>query len=255
MQYFTHFSRKEIAAGILIALLFLFASYGSERFAAVLSDYVARGGLGGMAIYMATVMGIILIPFASSLPLVPVAVSLWGNVIAAVLTFSAWVAGGAAAFLLARRFGQPIVERLGLLPYVRKFGDMIPRSNLIFALVIFGLFGMPIDILSYTLGLFTHIRARVYISSFAVGLFPFALFLTYAATLPFAYQPYIMGFMVLAWIFFYSHLKQRSTANGSIRDAHGEFRQIAPMPQAMAASDANKRVGKNGETGGTREAI
>ncbi len=207
LDFLKQISAKEICAGLGIALLFLTASFLSERFAAVLRAYIGAGGLLSMAAYIGTVVVVVLVPFATSLPLIPVAVSVWGGPIAALLTLFAWVIGSSTAFMVARRFGSKFVSRFISLQTLRQVSAMVPKRNLAVGTIFFSMFGAPADLLSYALGLFTHIRAKTAIVSFSLGFSVFAFFITYTATLPIVYQTYMVGFMLLAWFFIYARLK------------------------------------------------
>ena len=204
-------SAKEIGAGLGVGLLFLTASFLSERFADVLRTYIGGGGLASMAAYIGTVVGVVLVPFATSLPLIPVAVSIWGGPTAALLTLCAWITGASTAFMIARRFGTKFVSRFVSLEALRQASALVPRRNLAMGTIFFSMFGAPADILSYALGLFTHIRAWTAIASFSLGFSVFAFFITYTATLPIIYQTYMVGFMLLAWFFMYARLKYNAT--------------------------------------------
>ncbi len=207
------FSWKEVLGGLIIALLFLGASFGSERFASTVHSIVGEGGTGGMLSYIMTVIVVVLIPFASTLPLVPVAVSLWGNIVAAVLTLLGWVISINIAFYIARHLGKPVLERIALFRHIERFGDMVPRKNFLLGVFFLGVIGAPIDLASYAFGLFTHVKQRFVVTAFALGFIPFAFFLTYTATLQLVYQAYIIGFMLIAWFVFYGYLKQPKNKN------------------------------------------
>jgi uncharacterized membrane protein YdjX (TVP38/TMEM64 family) len=206
-------SAREIGIGLGIAVLFLGTSFISERFAPTLRAYIGQGGVTGMVLYVLTIMGIVLVPFASSLPLVPVAVVVWGNVTASLLTLIGWILSGNIAFQIARRFGQPFLSRFALFEHIYRFGDFIPKRNLFTGMVVLGMFGAPADIVSYALGLFTKIPARFFTLAFGTGMVPFVFFLTFTTTLPIIYQTYIVGFMVIAWFFLYARLKRQSNGN------------------------------------------
>jgi uncharacterized membrane protein YdjX (TVP38/TMEM64 family) len=216
VDFLKQISGKEIAAGIGIALLFLTASFFSERFASVLRTYIGAGGAMSMAAYVGTVVVVVLVPFATSLPLIPVAVSVWGGPTAALLTLSAWVIGASIAFMIARRFGAKFVTKFVSLEALRQASAMVPKRNLAVGTIFFAMFGAPADILSYALGLFTHIRAATAIVSFSLGFSVFAFFITYTATLPIIYQTYMVGFMLLAWFFMYARLKYNAAQESGI---------------------------------------
>lgn len=201
---------KEIAGGIFIGCLFLTTSYISEHFSETLRASIGPGGSASALGYVASVITLALVPLGSTLPLIPVAVAVWGKTIAAFLTIGGWMISAAIAFFISRRFGKPIVERLVPIQYVTWMRDMIPKKNLHIGVVVIALIGAPVDIASYTLGLFSTIRARSFLPLLLIGQIPFAFFVASTATLPLLYQTYIVGVMILAWSFFYSRLKSQS---------------------------------------------
>ncbi|MEK7560874.1 MAG: VTT domain-containing protein [Patescibacteria group bacterium] len=211
---FHSLSTAEIAALIIIALLFLGASYGSERIAAGLHEYLDKEGLAGMTLYTSIVALIVLIPFASTLPLIPVAVELWGSPMTALLSWLGWMISATIIILATRHFGFQFVRRIGLLDRVREFGHALPHKDLRWGALFLGMVGAPIDVVSYAMGLFTAIPVTAYLSAVALGLIPFALFIAYTATLPIINQAYIMGFVIIFWGAAYSHLKSRSQSGG-----------------------------------------
>lgn len=203
-------TKKEVIGGIAVALLFLLGSYGSERFSDVLQKTIGEGGFWGMLFYVFSISTIALVPLATTLPFVPVAVTVWGKVIASILTLFAWLISASIAFFAARNFGRKMITRWIPMEHIRNFHNLVPKENLMTAVFLFGLFGAPTDLLSYVIGLFTKLEYRHFITTFILGLIPFVIFLTYTATLSFVYQTYIAGCMVFVWLFFYAKLKSNS---------------------------------------------
>ena len=207
MNIFRGITRKEVVGGLAVAILFLLASYGSGRFSDVLQKYIGEGESAGMLFYILSIAVVALIPLATTLPLVPIAVAVWGNVVAALLTMLAWIASASVAFFVARKYGQRVVVRFIPMEHIKNFHHLVPRGNLLTAVFLFGLFGAPIDLLSYVIGMFTKLEYRYFIFTFVLGLVPFIIFLTYTVTLSFVYQTYIVGCMIVVWLFFYAKLK------------------------------------------------
>jgi uncharacterized membrane protein YdjX (TVP38/TMEM64 family) len=217
MRQSFYLSPKEIAGGIFVALLFLTTSYASEQIAAILERHIGDGGVLAMGLYTLTVSSIVMIPLATTLPLVPVAVALWGNVTAAILTVSGWIISAALAFTIARRFGAKLLHKFRYLETIRHFGDMIPRHNLWWGTLLLGMIGVPADIFSYALGLFTPVHLRTFLVPYVLGTIPFAFFISYTTTLPIVYQTYIVSFMLVTWFFVYAMLRNRKDSR-SITD-------------------------------------
>jgi uncharacterized membrane protein YdjX (TVP38/TMEM64 family) len=200
-------SPKEIAGGLSVALLFLGTSYASERIATVLERFIGEGDIAAMITYIFAVILDVMVPLATTLPLVPVAVALWGKVLAALLTIIGWILSAMIAFTIARRFGAKLLEKFKILAAVRQFGDMIPRQNLWWAILCLAIIGVPVDFLSYSIGLFTGMRLKPFILAYTIGVIPFGFFIAYTATLPIIYQTYIVAFMLIVWFLVYAKLR------------------------------------------------
>jgi uncharacterized membrane protein YdjX (TVP38/TMEM64 family) len=233
-------SIKEIMGMILVALMFLGASYGSERFAYTLESIVSTGGIWSMIFYVLILIGIVLTPLASTLPLVPVAVAIWGNVLAAILTLIAWAISSHLCIRISRKFGRKVLIKILPINVIRKFADMVPESNLIGGVTALAMLGAPIDVVSYAVGLFTRLNPWVHSIAYTLGAIPFIFFLTYTATLPIVYQTYIVGFMIIIWFIVYSRLKHKS-----VRQTEDSAETFAPSHspgghyQQMAQSRGN----------------
>ena len=133
------------------------------------------------------VIAIILTPVTVFPFLVPIASNIFGWIPTAFITIIAWTIGSAVAFWLARKYGVDIVKRLIPLKQIAKYENKIPEEN-IFWTVVFLRTTIPVDILSYALGLFSTIKFKPYILATIIGVSPFAFFFAYAGMLPFAYQ-------------------------------------------------------------------
>lgn len=209
MAKLKQFSKQEAAGIISVALLFLVASFASEKLANVLDVYLGAKGIGGMAIYTLIVTGIVLIPFASSLPLVPLAVALWGSVTVAILTLIAWTTSATISFSLARKLGVPVFKKLRAFTAIQGTATMLPQKNAWWGLLGLAAIGVPVEILSYATGLFTNIPYKKFIVPVFLGTIPLAFFIAYTASLPPIYQTYIIGTMLLMWLGTYLYLRNR----------------------------------------------
>jgi uncharacterized membrane protein YdjX (TVP38/TMEM64 family) len=84
--------------------------------------------------------------------------------------------------MIARRWGYPIVRRLTSMKRVRDLRRFIPQ-NLFWSIVLVRLV-LPMDVISYALGLFADIGWWQYLLATALGLTPSAFVLTYLGELP-----------------------------------------------------------------------
>ncbi len=123
----------------------------------------------------------------SALPLLPIASNVFGWVVAGWLSVVGWLIGSAIAFILSRRYGRPLVEKVVSLDKIGKIEKMIPEENLFWSIVFLRM-SVPVDILSYVLGLFSHVKFRTYMLASLIGIIPFAFVFSYLGTLGIYYQ-------------------------------------------------------------------
>lgn len=140
----------------------------------------------GAAIYiLLEVLSIVVVPIAT-IVLIPLAVEFFGPFLAAVYSIVGWAAGGALAFFIARHLGRPIVEKIFNIKEVDKYRKYISKDISFWTVVTLRLL-LPVDILSYALGLFSLISFRRYMLATFIGIIPFAFIFTYTG------QALIMG--------------------------------------------------------------
>lgn len=190
-------TKNEIVAGVVIALLFLGAAYISETNKDLLQELIGDKGIWGPLLYVGiTIIAVVVAP-VSALPILPVAVVLWGSFAAALLSLVGWVIGAVVAFVLARTYGYAFVRKFILLRKIQEYSDRIPRRNIFWSIVFLRIV-MPVDILSYALGLFSQIPLLQYTFATIIGLAPFAFVFSYAAALSIGYR---IGAIILAGLF------------------------------------------------------
>jgi uncharacterized membrane protein YdjX (TVP38/TMEM64 family) len=145
-----------------------------------------RGILGIVAYQILVIIGEIVIP-AGSLPLLPIAVLLWGKYWSAVLTVGGWMICSMIAFGAARRYGRIVAGRFIDTEEMNRIGKTIPHHHLFFATALFRLV-FPVGLVSYALGIFTHIDWLRYVTATALGCAPLAFLSALILTLPLSYR-------------------------------------------------------------------
>jgi uncharacterized membrane protein YdjX (TVP38/TMEM64 family) len=145
-----------------------------------------RGILGITAYQLLIVMAELVVP-AGSLPLLPIAVLLWGKYLSAVLTVTGWIICSMVAFGMGRRYGRILVGRFIDTEEMNRIGRTIPHGRLFFTTVLFRLV-FPVGIVSYALGIFTSIGWLPYLAATALGSAPFAFLSALILTLPLWYR-------------------------------------------------------------------
>jgi len=143
--------------------------------------------LYGKFIYiLIAIVGTVIAPI-SALPLLPAAVGLWGPNMAAVLSTVGWFVGAGIDYELARRYGKKLVEKIVSIETIERFTARISVkysfTNLLFLRLL-----LPVDIVSYALGLFTLVGRKLYYSTTLIGIVPFAFIWAYFGALNYKYQ-------------------------------------------------------------------
>ncbi len=168
-------SRRSLIVGALsfvavtVILTVLISRVGPERIRAL----IAQAGLFGPLIYVALRALTYIVAPLSTGPLLFASAVMFGTVEAIAYSIIGETLGGCVNFLLARRFGRPVVTRMVRrdgMPRVERFYRILSSP---WALVYARLFLFSIyDFISYAAGL-TALRFRDYaVISFVVGLIP-----------------------------------------------------------------------------------
>ena len=166
------------------------------------------GGWVGMVVYV--LLKIVATVFApiTVLPLIVLATGLWGVWVAAFLTIIGWTLGSVIAFGVARKFGVPIVKRFISLDEIYEFQERVNIGNGFWS-VIFLRMIVPVDVLSYALGLFSKIGFWTYALATVIGVIPFAFAFAYLGEVHYVYQV-VLGLVFLIGFLGYLIFKEVS---------------------------------------------
>lgn len=174
---------KSLLIIIAVTGAFILMSYLSSTYAEYLQSFIKKFPILGVLIYLfglivATVMGPVTL-----LPALPLAVTLWGPFLTAVLTSIGWTIGAIIAFNISKKYGRNVVNKFISDKQLRWIEGRIPSHNLFIAVIIFRI-AVPVDFVSYALGLFTDMKLRSYTIATFVGTLPLCLALSYSVELP-----------------------------------------------------------------------
>jgi len=175
-----------LVGGVLIAAILLVRANEDA-----IKTFIDQKPFWGVFLYIVlNILDAVLAPGAT-LPLIPVAAHVWGQVPAAIVTTAGWTAGSLIAFLIARQWGYPLVKKLTSPDRLKQLKKYIPE-DLFWSIVLLRLV-LPMDVMSYVLGLFTDITWPKYALATALGLTPSAFVLAYLGKLPNAYGLIMAG--------------------------------------------------------------
>lgn len=184
---------RRIASLLAVVAAFIIASYLAHRYEDQIALVLSSTGAASMVLFVGFI--IVFVVFAIPLDLVllvPLGAHVWGPVPTALLCIAGWSLGALLALLVARRWGMPVVARLIGRERIENFHDRIPKGQLFWSVILLRML-IPVDILSYALGLFSTMSWSRYFLATMIGVTPFAFFFAFAGTLPVGYQ--IVSFM------------------------------------------------------------
>lgn len=134
-------------------------------------------GLGAAIYVLALVASVVLLPL-SSLPLLPLATRCFGVPLTALLSATGWWIGCLIAFQIAR-LGRGYLERVTSMAAVDRIEEKIPNDVGFGGIVVLRMI-LPVDVVSFALGLLKHLRFRTYATASLLGILPFSLVWSYA---------------------------------------------------------------------------
>lgn len=154
-------------------------------------------------------------PF-SSVPLVPIAIMIWGGLLTTALLLTGWLIGEVLAYGAGYYAGYPFVSQLSSFEKVRYYRERISRKTEFLLIVLFR-FAMPAEIPGYVLGIARYNFWKYFLATFLAEL-PFAIVVSYASEALVAKKPVIfVGLAVATFsvfsVMFYFFTKKLKTKN------------------------------------------
>lgn len=178
--------RKSIFSLLLIVLLFILSSYLVRENIDFIKSLIGNDFSGILIYILITIIAIVIAPI-SMMPLVPIASNLWGWVSAGVFTFTGWTIGAFIVFWISRKYGVKLIKKFVSLEKINKLESKIPKENLFIDILLLRMI-IPVDVLSYALGLFTKINFKTYAITTMIGIIPFTFVFSYLGTVSLYYQ-------------------------------------------------------------------
>lgn len=157
-------------------------------------------------------------PFAI-LPAVPAVALVLGPLETALLSVTGWTLGAVIAFLIAQHLGRPLLAKLVSMEQLERYERAIPADTTFWGLIVLRML-VPVDILSYAIGLVSRMRIVPYTLATAIGVTPFSFIFAYAGhaavTGEYTIVAIGIGVVALALLFAYRsiRLRRRQERNG-----------------------------------------
>lgn len=188
---------KEILPILSIIILFLLISFVVQTNTEFLEDSLTSDYKGILLYISITTFATVVAPI-SAIPLLPVAVYLWGWQYSAIFSIIGWTIGSIIAFLLARKYGINLVKKFISLEKINKYESYISKKDIFLNIILIRII-LPVDILSYIIGIFTKVDLKTYALATVIGVTPFAFVLAYMGSLPIKSQ--LISFVIISIIF------------------------------------------------------
>jgi uncharacterized membrane protein YdjX (TVP38/TMEM64 family) len=131
-----------------------------------------------------------------------------GSFLTSILSIISWTIGSLGAFWIARKFGASVVSRMESVDKIREVVSKVPKEKM-FWYLIFLRTTIPVDILSYALGLFTNISWRMFSLTTFIGIIPATFLFSYVGSLSLQLQiPLVLIGTIVIIYFFNLHIKK-----------------------------------------------
>lgn len=166
-----------------IAVLFFLSPALQELFfnaTLSLQKYAASNVIAAQAIFVAlAALSALLSPF-SSVPFVPIAVTIWGESATIALLLLGWTLGGIGAYTIGRSAARPILDKFVRSETAHRYADWI-QDHATFAGVLLFRLALPAEILGYALGIVRYHFGKYVLATFLAEA-PFAFGAVRAST-------------------------------------------------------------------------
>jgi len=166
---------------------FVIVSHLAQMHSALLSAVIDQASVAGVIVYIASLaLAVVVAPISTGF-LLPIAANSWGPLPAGVYSMVGWSLGAAGAFYIARRFGAPFVKRFAPIEKLQSMADVISTRHMFVSVLLFRL-SLPVEVMSYVVGLFTTMRFGPYMLATVIGIAPFTFLISYASVGSVTYQ-------------------------------------------------------------------
>jgi uncharacterized membrane protein YdjX (TVP38/TMEM64 family) len=188
-----------LRSGFWVVLLFAGGLWVARHYAQPVQRALEAHAAAGVLVFVASSALAVLLPLVSNLPLVPLAVLVWGPWWTASLLLLGWLIGAVGSFVIARQAGPWMLRRF---PAAMRHADidrLIHPGHRLWSLVALRM-TFPVDVLSYALGLFSRSTTASEVAlSTLLGAAPFALLFAWFPTLSAVGQAFVFAASTLAF--------------------------------------------------------
>ena len=171
---------------LIIIFVFVLFSYLIQKNIGFFEGFIGNNILGMIIYTIIEITSIVIAPI-TTLPIIALASNLWGWFLAGVISAFAWSVGSLIAFFIGRKYGVDLIKKFVSLEKIHEIENKIPKNHFFWSVVFLRII-IPVDILSYALGILSKMKTRTYLFATIIGIIPVVFLLAYLGTVPFEYQ-------------------------------------------------------------------
>lgn len=189
-----------ILSTFFVVILFALASAIAHHYAAPISIIINNHTTLGPLLFVGMAALAIIVPLWSNLFLLPFGVVAWGPNTTAVLCILGWWIGSLVSFYIARTYQHRLLARY---PSLAKYEyiDSLVSKKYEFLTLIFLRMTVPVDVLSFALGLFSaRISWQQNAITTLIGIIPFAFIFSYIGTFSSSLQLEILATTTILFV-------------------------------------------------------
>ena len=212
--------RKTVSAAILVCVVVVF--WFSIALQDIFYDVVLFAEIYGgkhptlsIFVFMAFAgVSAMFSPF-SSVPLVPVAIMLWGSVWTSAFLIAGWLGGHVITYTLGYYAGYPVAKKFVAFERIEQYSHKFSKKSE-FLLVLLFRFAIPAEVPGYVLGTARYGFEKYFLATF-IAEFPFAIITVYASGALIDRKPFVLAevivsgivFLAVAWYFFRKQIAEK----------------------------------------------
>ncbi len=195
-------SLSKVGGLIIILLLFIGADTLADTHTQEIVTMIESYGMGGKMFFTAIAMLAVVIPIWSNIFLIPFGVITWGPFLTAIFCITGWFFGSIVSFYIARIYKEWLLTKYPSLHKYDLIDSLIPDKHMFLSLIFLRM-TMPVDILSYALGLFSkRIHWKQNAITTLIGISPFAFIFSYIGIFETKFQVALFSSTFLLFILY-----------------------------------------------------
>ena len=197
--------RKIISAAVLVCAVVIFwfsVSLQDVFYEAVFlaEAYVGEHQTMGVFVFMALAgVSAMLSPF-SSVPLIPVAVMVWGSAWTVAFLVAGWLGGHVITYTIGYYAGDPVAKKLVALETIEQYAHKFSKKSEFLLVLLFRL-ASPAEVPGYVLGAVRYSFIKYFLATF-IAEFPFVIITVYASEALIDRKPLIVALAIAGGLAF-----------------------------------------------------